>query len=1124
MLASTHGGTKTLCTATGRKRADAVRKSTKRRMEALEVEVGILRRQETGDRPERTNPESVQMIYRPNETKRRGRRILGFGIRFATAVSVLILSPAPHFAQGSLPNLRPYQPRDWSDRIVVSNVEDTHSDSFLLRDTDDLYVDFAVTNAGPASVTESFRVELFVDGRRVYTGVVERSSADPLMANYYVAPSDIWIGRLTTGTHTLRIVADAEDAVSESNERDNEYSKTITVGQGSVSGCFPLTTGVVPQRAGTITPSRTSTCSPTTNRLSGLTRGEEDALTPSSDEPIMAVKPTARAQKARAFVALTAKAQAEGRVRVIVGLRSEGGSAASAASNFKDAAARAAMVSRIDRVQQALLVRMSGHNLSSVRKFKYIPFQAMEVDASALEALASDPEVLSIEEDKLLKPMLEESIPLVGAPQAWSQGFSGSGQTIAILDTGVDKDHPFLRGKVVSEACYSGSGRGNSLCPGGVTQSTRTGSGLPCSDPELPNCSHGTHVAGIAAGRGPDFSGVARDASLISIQVFSKYGADDCSDEDGDEEESEGPCIKSSVRDGISGLERILELSDDFDIAAVNMSLGSDETFPGECDGSNSTSKAAVDNLRAVGIATIAASGNEESFTGIGSPACISSVVSVGSTDDGSPGYDDTETTRDEVSDFSNSSPQLDLLAPGRWITSSVPGYGFGRAGGTSGAAPHVAGAWAVLKSKAPNASVEQVLSALKSTGVSITDSRNNVTKPRIQVDAALNALESQPRYTYTSGTSLSLTASPNSGFLFKSWRGCDSVSGNRCTVRVSSARNVTALFESVAVQEPLQLPYQLTATPLGPHRIRLNWRDDNGENASGFGIVRRVREEDWGLLVWLGRSRREFVDGSVEAERSYSYRIYAYDSDRLSDPSGTATATTPPVPVSDGFTPLTSRHWVIPTTANVPGRFGGIFKTNLTLANMSEEDIEVTAKLYGTQGLVKEETISLEAVTYYSWNNFLGSLFEYRGAGAVEFTAEKPFQVASVEVFIDNSSGRNTTVVLNQPTPPLLYTGSAISFGVNVNDDKRTNIGVFNSSSRNQTVTARVHSGERGADPVQVIRFNLPAKGYSQKSVSARVENGFISWLIPQEAYLYAVSVDNSSNDGTLTFPIPLE
>ena len=203
-----------------------------------------MRRQETGERPERTNPKSVQMIYRPIAAKRRGRRVLGIGIWIATALSVLILSPASHAAQGSLPNLRPHQPRDWSDRIVVSNVKDTHSDSSLLRGTDDLYVDFAVLNDGPASVTESFRVELFVNGRLARTFESERSSSSPLMSNYFTSWSDYWIGRLSAGTHTLKIVVDTEDSVSESNERDNEYSKTITVRQGTASGCFSLTSGL----------------------------------------------------------------------------------------------------------------------------------------------------------------------------------------------------------------------------------------------------------------------------------------------------------------------------------------------------------------------------------------------------------------------------------------------------------------------------------------------------------------------------------------------------------------------------------------------------------------------------------------------------------------------------------------------------------------------------------------------------------------------------------------------------------------------------------------------------------------------------------------------------------------
>src|SRR6185369_9493280 len=114
----------------------------------------------------------------------------------------------------------------------------------------------------------------------------------------------------------------------------------------------------------------------------------------------------------------------------------------------------------------------------------------------------------------------------------------------------------------------------------------------------------------------------------------------------------------------------------------------------------------------------------------------------------------------------------LNLLAPGRWINSSVPGGGFQILQGTSMATPHVAGAWAVLKSKAPSATVDQVLQALTSTGLPVTDSRNGITKPRIRVDAALNAIGSPPpTQTLTvasvnpsSGVSITVSPNDNSG------------------------------------------------------------------------------------------------------------------------------------------------------------------------------------------------------------------------------------------------------------------------------------------------------------------------------------------------------------------------
>ena len=326
-----------------------------------------------------------------------------------------------------------------------------------------------------------------------------------------------------------------------------------------------------------------------------------------------------------------------------------------------------------------------------------------------------------------------------------------------------------------------------------------------------------------------------------------------------------------------------------------------------------------------------------------------------------------------------------------------------------------------------------------------------------------------------------------------------------------------------------LSPPSHVTATALGPHRIRLTWRNTNGENAFGYNINRRASGGRWGLLVYQFDPSQEFIDGSVSPQTTYNYRIFAYnnqkDNIKNSPWSRTATVTTPPVSAGGGASPLTSKDWVIPTSANTPGRYGGIFKTAAILWNFDEDDaLEVNAKLYGTRGLVEQETITLNAGTYRRYGNFLNTVFGYRGAGAVELTADRPFNVSSVEVYIDTENGRNTTVVSNLPLPMRPYSDAAISLGVTVNDNYRTNIGAFNNSTRSQTVTANVWSGEGEDDPLQVIEFNLPAKAWSQKSVSAHVDGGYIFWVVPREAYLYVVGVDNESNDGTLTYPIALD
>jgi subtilisin family serine protease len=434
------------------------------------------------------------------------------------------------------------------------------------------------------------------------------------------------------------------------------------------------------------------------------------------------------------YDALLQKAKERGRVRVIVGLdttfRPEGALSAPQADRQRQG---------IARVQDRILDRIQNGEVRAVKRFKFIPYMVVEANEEALEALIAQDEVTSVQEDlpePLVlpskatptqqgpePPLLESSIALIGANNAFNDGFTGAGQTIAILDTGVDKSHPFLTGKVVSEACYSTNSAPSAittLCPNGMEEQVGDGAGVSCPFPTVNNCDHGTHVAGIAAGNRTVSSGVARDADIIAIQVFSRFDDPDfCSP-------SLAPCVLSFVSEMISGLERVFELRNTFNIAAVNMSIGGG-AFSSPCD--DDSRKPAIDNLRSVGIIMVIASGNGGSTTGISSPACISTAVSVGATD-----------SSDAVAYFSNCADILDVYAPGVSINSSITGGEFGVKSGTSMAAPHMAGAWALIRSKTAQASVDDILSAFVNAGVFIADSFCP-TKPRIQVDSTLAQL-----------------------------------------------------------------------------------------------------------------------------------------------------------------------------------------------------------------------------------------------------------------------------------------------------------------------------------------------------------------------------------------------
>jgi subtilisin family serine protease len=422
------------------------------------------------------------------------------------------------------------------------------------------------------------------------------------------------------------------------------------------------------------------------------------------------------AAAARLAPGLRARAAAEGRVRVVVEL-----DVAVAPEALLPPAAVAAQRSRVDDAAARVTDLLSGPR-AELDRIGRLPFLALDATPADLDRLAASPLARSVREDRLLRPVLNESVPIVGGDLARARGFDGAGQTVAVLDTGVDRGHEFLAGAIVAEACFS-QGRD---CPN--NQKTMFGSGAAEHCTYAYQCFHGTHVSGIAVGAISYRHGVAPGASLIAISVFSRFTGTACGS-------GEDPCTQAYTSDIAAGLDHVLTLSASLAIAAVNLSLGGGlYDDPALCDADEPLLVAAVEGLRAAGIATIAAAGNDGATDSLAMPGCLSSAISVGATSD-----------TDLVWNLSNSAPFLSLLAPGLGIISSTPpdvvGQLYKSFNGTSMATPHVTGAFALMRQAVPTASVDAILAALQATGVPITDYRSGQLTPRLQVDQALLAI-----------------------------------------------------------------------------------------------------------------------------------------------------------------------------------------------------------------------------------------------------------------------------------------------------------------------------------------------------------------------------------------------
>ena len=260
---------------------------------------------------------------------------------------------------------------------------------------------------------------------------------------------------------------------------------------------------------------------------------------------------------------------------------------------------------------------------------------------------------------------------------------------------------------------------------------------------------HGTNVSGIVAG-------VAPDVKLLGLDVFNG--------------------LSSSTSTQVSAINFVISQQATYNIRAINMSLGSSETFnTSPCSDPSDARVAAFANARAAGIIPVIASGNNRfangsNHVGISRPACIPGALPVGAVYDGNNGgitwggpnandkCTDVTSAADEITCFSQVWTNPMMLAPGALITAAGVTQG-----GTSQATPHVAGGVAVLFDASPGASISAVETALRSSGPLIPDSLVGQSYHRLDLPASIAAL-GVTTTTTTGTTTTTTTTTPAPG------------------------------------------------------------------------------------------------------------------------------------------------------------------------------------------------------------------------------------------------------------------------------------------------------------------------------------------------------------------------
>ncbi|HEY6041701.1 MAG TPA: S8 family peptidase [Anaerolineae bacterium] len=330
---------------------------------------------------------------------------------------------------------------------------------------------------------------------------------------------------------------------------------------------------------------------------------------------------------------------------------------------------------------------------------RLIPGSALTATPDAIRILAARPDIDMIWYDEPVHINLDESVPLIGAPDVYRAGFTGKNIRVGIVDTGIDPNHPDFAGRIVEFKDFSGDG-------------TADGHG------------HGTHVAGIIGGSGAASGGKYRGVAYECLYIIAKALRND------------GAGLMSDI---IAGLDFQLDQK----AQVVNLSLGSS----GSSDGTDALS-VACDALVERGVVVCVAAGNDGPFgRTIGAPGAAHKVITVGATD-----------KRDTIATFSSRGPtsdgriKPDLCFPGVEIHScrangtsmgKVIDQSYTTASGTSMATPHATGSSALLLQVRPELTPQAIKDALMNSAQDLGQDAMSQGRGRARVYAAYQAIVS---------------------------------------------------------------------------------------------------------------------------------------------------------------------------------------------------------------------------------------------------------------------------------------------------------------------------------------------------------------------------------------------